>query len=98
MQDLRRVCVGTNFSPESDLAMRSAVTLARTTGAHLDVIHIIQRPHLYERVLQRHPEPTQEVLESGAAHLRQLTSGAGFAGLEISHHVRVGAPFAELIA
>ena len=34
MQNLQRLCVGTNFSPESDLAVRAATTLARATGAH----------------------------------------------------------------
>src|SRR5215831_6051574 len=98
MQSLQRMCVGTNFSPESEIAVRSAVTLARTTGAHLHLVHVVQRPHLYERVLQRHAVPSEDMLPRALEHLRQSTGGPLFAGLGIDHHVRFGAPFAELIA
>ena len=98
MQRLQRLCAGTNFSPESDFAVQSAVTLARETGAHLDLVHVVHRPHLYERVLQRHPAGDQELVARATEHLRQTTSSPAFAGIAISHHVRVGAPFAELIA
>src|SRR5215470_1299879 len=97
MQRLQRLCVGTNFSPESELAVRSAATLARTTGAHLDLIHVVQRPHLYERVLQRHPAPSDDLLARAREHLRQSTGGPPYAGVGIDHHVRIGAPFGELI-
>ena len=98
MQRLQRLCAGTNFSPESDCAVQSAATLARETGAHLDLVHVVHRPHLYERVLQRHPTGDQELVARATEHLRQTTSGPTFAGVAISHHVRVGAPFSELIA
>lgn len=98
MQRLQRLCAGSNFSPESDCAVQSAVTLARETGAHLDLVHVVHRPHLYERVLQRHPTGDQELVARAAEHLRQTTGGPAFAGVAISHHVRVGTPFSELIA
>lgn len=98
MQKLQRVCVGTNFSPEAALAVQSALTLARATGAPLDLVHIVHRPALYERVLHRHPASDQELVARATAHLQQVASGPGFAGITIGHHVRLGAPFAELIA
>ena len=97
MQNLQRLCVGTNFSPESDVAIQSAVTLARATGAQIDVLHVVHRPALYERVLQRQTTSDDEMVARATEHLRQSTSGAAFAGLTVHHHVRVGAPFAELI-
>jgi universal stress protein E len=98
MQNLRRLCVGTNFSPESDVAVMTGSTLARSTGAHLDLVHVIQRPHLYERVLQRHATAEADLLKAATEHLRRTTTGPQFAGLSIDHHVRLGTPFAELIA
>jgi nucleotide-binding universal stress UspA family protein len=98
MQNLKRLCVGTNFTRESDLAVQSAVRLARATGAQLDFVHVIHRPALYERVLQRHRPDDAELRNAALAHLREATAGAEFAGLTICQHVRIGTPFAELIA
>lgn len=98
MQNLQRVCVGTNFSSESDLAVQSALTLARTTAAHVDLVHVIHRPALYERVLQRHPHSQEELQARALEHLRQSASGPAFAGIDVAYHVRFGTPFAELIA
>src|SRR4029450_4489155 len=80
------------------LAVRSACALARTTGAQIDIVHVVHRPHLYERVLQRHPARDEELVAKATEHLRQSTAGPGFTGVQIRHHVRLGAPFAELIA
>jgi nucleotide-binding universal stress UspA family protein len=97
MQNLQRLCVGTNFSNEADLAVQSAVTLARSTGAHLDLVHVIHRPHLYERVLHRHAAADGELKNRALEHLRQSTSAA-FTGLSVDHHVRIGTPAVELLA
>ncbi len=97
MRNLQRLCVGTNFSPEADLAVQSAATLARATGAHIDLIHVVHRPALYERVLHRQRATDEELRTRALEHLRQST-GAALAGCDVSYHVRIGAPFAELIA
>lgn len=98
MQKLKRLCVGTNFSPEADLAVQSAVTLARATGAPLDLVHVVHRPPLYERVLALHPTSDAELVARATDYLRQVAAGPMFAGITIGHHVRLGTPFAELIA
>jgi nucleotide-binding universal stress UspA family protein len=98
MQSLQRVCVGTNFSPEAELAVQSAARLARTIGAQLDFVHVVHRPALYERILQRQTLSDEELRARALAHLRESTSGPRCAGLQVSHHVRIGTPFAELIA
>jgi len=98
MQNLQRLCAGTNFSPEAELAVRSAATIARATGAPLDLIHVVHRPHLYERVLQRHAGSDDELTARAAEHLRQWTAGLNLPGVTLGHSVRVGTPFGELIA
>src|SRR5690606_4508632 len=98
MRNLKRIGVGTNFSPESDLALAAAATLARAGGAELDVVHVIQRPPLYERMVLAEGALIKQLEEQALAQLRARTSGPAFAGLTIAHHTRVGAPFAELVA
>src|SRR5512144_2430748 len=98
MDNLKRIGVGTNFSPEADLAVRSAATLARETGAHLDLVHVVHRPALYERVLHRQHLSDEELQAGATEHLRQLAGGTTLAGLDVSHHVRIGTPYEELLA
>jgi len=98
MRQLNRLCVGTNFSPEAEHALTAAAHLARATGAHLDLLHVIQRPLLYERVLRKQ-EPLVTSLERQAQdYLQRLAEAPPFAGLSLECHVRVGTPFTELIA
>lgn len=96
MEHLKRICVGTNFSAEADLAVQSAASLARAAGAHLDLVHVVHRPALYERVLQRQHLTDEEMLARAGQHLRE-TSAAAVAGLDVAYHVSIGTPFAELI-
>jgi nucleotide-binding universal stress UspA family protein len=98
MDNLKRIGVGTNFSPEADLAVRSAASLARETGAHLDLVHVVHRPALYERVLHRQHLSDEELQAGATEHLRQLAGGTTLAGLDVSHHVRIGTPYEELLA
>lgn len=96
MRNLTRICVGTNFSPEAEAAVSSAVMLARETRAALDLVHVVHRPALYERALARHAAAADLVAQA-EEHLRRLVEEPTFAGLEVRYHVRPGAPFASLI-
>lgn len=98
MRTLQRICVGTNFSPEADLALGTAVALARATQARIDLVHVVHRPHLYERLVQSEPKLVAELERKAAAHLQQIAGSPAFAGVSIATHVRIGAPFAELLA
>lgn len=98
MDNLKRIGVGTNFSTEADLAVQSAATLARQTGAHLDLVHVVHRPALYERVLYRQHLSDEELQTRAAEHLRQSAGGSSLAGIGVSHHVRIGTPDEELLA
>ena len=98
MRNLQRICVGTNFSPEADLALGTAVALARATQARIDLVHVVHRPPLYERMVQSEQKLIGELERKAATHLQQIASSPAFAGVTIATHARVGSPFAELLA
>ncbi|MFN8644147.1 MAG: universal stress protein [Candidatus Binatia bacterium] len=98
MRTLQRICVGSNFSPQADLALGTAVALARATQARIDLVHVVHRPPLYERLVQSEQKLVAALEEKAAAHLQQIAGSPAFAGVTIATHVRVGAPFAELLA
>src|SRR5690554_5145294 len=98
MRNLERICAGTNFSPEAEIAVQSAATLARATGAQLHLLHVVHRPALYERVLHRQSHAEPELVSRASEHLRESTNDPAFAGLTIEHHVRIGTPDVELVA
>jgi len=97
MRKLQRICVGTNFTPESDLALATAVTLARATGAGIDLVHAVHRPPLYERMMQSEQTLVADLERHATSRLEQIAGAPAFAGVPIATHVRVGAPFAELV-
>jgi nucleotide-binding universal stress UspA family protein len=97
MRNLQRLGVGTNFSPESDLAVNAAALLARATRAHVDLIHVVQKPHLYERVLKSQAAGAEDVMAAATRHLQQVSGTPPFRGLAVDAVVRSGTPFAELI-
>ena len=98
MRRLQRIGVGTNFSPEADLALSAAAMLARAGRTEVDVVHVVQRPPLYERMLHAEGALLAQLEQQALAQLQARTATPAFAGLRVSHHTRVGAPFAELIA
>jgi nucleotide-binding universal stress UspA family protein len=98
MRNLQRICVGTNFSPQADLALGTAVALARATRASIDLVHVVHRPPLYERMVQSEQKLVGELERKAVAHLEQLAGSPAFAGVAIATHTRVGSPFAELLA
>ena len=43
MQDYRKILCATDFSPASEQAVQRAARLARSAGAHLTLLHVVQR-------------------------------------------------------
>jgi nucleotide-binding universal stress UspA family protein len=72
--------------------------LARATGAHLDLLHVIHRPPLYERVLLKEQPLEAELARQAVEHLRTVVGAPAFAGLSIEPQARVGTPYATLVA
>jgi universal stress protein E len=100
MRHLSRICVGFHFTRQSELALRSAATLARTFGAVVDVVTVVEPAPLYRRVLTRRQSQLASVDDLVARWRERLADAIKAAALEdltVSPHVRVGRPFSELI-
>jgi nucleotide-binding universal stress UspA family protein len=100
MDRLSRICVGFHFTPQSDLALRSAATLARSFGAAIDVVTVVEPAPLYRRVLtpgQSRLASVDDLVARCRDRLEDATRVAGLEGLTVNRHVRVGRPFAELV-
>lgn len=100
MRCLSRICVGFHFTPQSELALRSAATLARSFGAAIDVVTVVELVPLYRRVLtpiQSRLVSVDDLVVRCRERLEAVTQAAGLEGLTVDRHVRVGRPFAELI-
>ena len=101
MVNVRTVCVGTNFSPESDVALHSAANIARAFAAKIVVVTVIEAARFYQRILtavESRLIPTDERAAKAADHLRRMAAEPPFAGLAVDYRVHVGVPFADLIA
>src|SRR5512143_2448850 len=98
MRTLERIGVGTNFSPQSDVALGVAVALARATRARIDLVHVVHRPPLYERMVLSEQKLVADLAQKAASHLQQLASSPAFAGVPIAVHTRTGTPYNELLA
>jgi len=97
MRILERIGVGTNFSPQADVALGAAVALARATHARIDLVHVVHRPPLYERMVLSEQKLVADLEEKAKTHLQQLASAPAYAGVPITVHARVGAPYAEIL-
>lgn len=100
MEELRAICVGTNFSPESEAAVQSAVNLARSFGATLNVVTVIEPPPLYQRILspvQSKLVPLENLAANARQRLTELTSEPSFKGVSTTCEARTGAPYVEII-
>jgi nucleotide-binding universal stress UspA family protein len=98
MRKLSRLCIATNFSPESDHALTAGAALARSSGAHVDLVHVIHRPPLYERVLLKEQPLVADLERQATEHLARVAAASPLAGLPVTCHARVGTPFAELLS
>jgi nucleotide-binding universal stress UspA family protein len=100
MHRLSRICVGFHFTPQSEVALRSAATLARSFGAAIDVMTVVEPAPLYRRVLPRSQSrlvSVDDLVARCRERLDDATGAAALEGLSVNRHVRVGRPFAEII-
>jgi nucleotide-binding universal stress UspA family protein len=98
---LRRICIATNFEAESDAALATAASLARTYEAHVDLLTVVQPPPFYAKVLspiQSRLEDTDAVVERVRQRLEEMAHQPPLAHLPVVAQVRVGSAFAEIIA
>jgi len=98
---LRRICVATNFNPESDAAVATASSLARTYEAHIDLVTVVEPPPLYAKVLspiQSRITDIDAVVERVRQRLVEVGQQPPLEHLPVVAQVRIGSPFAEIIA
>lgn len=99
MAKLDRLCIGVNFSPASEAAIAAGGMLARASGAQVDLLTVVEPPPLYARVITPVQASLADVDRAVAEARDKLEAvGSRFAAHTVSCEVRVGKPFAELIA
>jgi nucleotide-binding universal stress UspA family protein len=101
MNQLRRIVVGYTSAPDGELALGSALALAKQSHAALYLLHVIEPYPVY--VKMRFPSvPATALLEEVArktrAQLQELAERVQPPYVRVEADVRVGKPFVELIS
>ena len=101
MSQLRRIVVGYTFSPDGELALRSALALAERSQASLYLLHVVEPYPVY--VKMRFPTvPAEALLEEVVlktrSQLKELAESPVLSPFRVETDVRVGKPFVELIS
>ncbi len=94
---MTRIGVGIDFRDRTAAVLRSAARLARSSGAEIDLIHVLRPPPVYDRVLVtvgRMPDVEQAIEE--ARHSLQVL-GDGMTDVEVASHVYLGVPEIEIL-
>ena len=100
MLKLEVICVGVDFSPWSETALRTAVNLARFFGSRLRIVTVVEPPAIYRRVInpiQSSLVSTEELAAKARRRLADLAATPSVDGVMVTTEVRVGTPFVELI-
>ncbi|HVO95527.1 MAG TPA: universal stress protein [Terriglobales bacterium] len=95
---LKRIIVGHDLRCTGEIALQSAVELARPCGAAVKIIHVIE-PHPFHKLV--HPfdlsrEPEQFAQQAGDA-LESRVAKLTDSGIEAHCEISAGKPFVELI-
>lgn len=99
MKKLDRILFGHGLDAGSDMAMQTAVSLAKHCGAQLRLVHVVEPYHLYQRL--SHPfttvYPTEELVQVAGEQLRKRATYEEHRVPHVEYEVRIGKPFVELI-
>jgi nucleotide-binding universal stress UspA family protein len=71
----RRIMCAVDFSPASMNALEAAASLARDSGVHLSVAHVLERVPIYEPVMMSGPGTPEHDRVAGDVARRRLHSG-----------------------
>jgi nucleotide-binding universal stress UspA family protein len=99
MRDIKKILFATDFSESSLPAADYAITLAKLTGAHLHILHVINELEEHQRVMI--PIEAFQVLEKkvelhAVAELESFCTNQAL-GLPTTTHAVVGVPFAKIL-
>ena len=99
MGQLRRIIVGYDLRVGGEVALASAVILAKRCDAALRLVHVVEPLDSYQRISHplTSPYPVEEIAQKIGAKLKALVAGAELAGLRAEYEVRTGKPFVEII-
>jgi len=88
---MKRILVATDFSERSDRAVRRATLLAKTSGASLSLVHVIDDDQP-RRILRAEQQAAEDVLAEQTRSLREID------GLECASRIVLGDPFEGITA
>ncbi|HBN50491.1 universal stress protein [Thalassospira xiamenensis] len=88
---MKRILVATDFSERSDRAVRRATLLAKTSGASLSLVHVIDDDQP-RRILRAEQQAAEAVLAEQTRSLREID------GLECASRIVLGDPFEGITA
>lgn len=99
MRDIKTILFATDFSESSQPAADYAITLAKLTGAHLHVLHVINELEEHQRVMI--PLEAFQVLEQqvellAIAELEHFCKNQA-GGLTTTIHAVVGVPYRKIL-
>lgn len=97
----RRICAAISPGPESEPAIRSAAWLSHSFGCSLDLVTVVEPPHLYEKIfnpIRSRLVPIEELRARAEQGLLDCVAAGDLVGVRPEIHVRTGTPFAEIIA
>ncbi len=97
MHKLSRIGVGIDFREKTDHVIESAARLARSSGAAVDLIHILRPPPIYDRVLVQVREMPDIDQALGRAREALRSLAATMSGLEVAVHAQAGIPEVEML-
>ena len=94
-----KILMATDFGPESDVALRSCVSLARQLGASIHLLHVVTDPMLTVNTPELYGIDWEGLRNDIVQHSRESleTAAAALRDLRIATEVVVGSP-AETIS
>src|SRR5690606_22012645 len=95
MQNVKRIGVGIDFREKTEEVLHSAARLARSSGAAIDLIHILRPPPAYDRVLVKLGQAAdidRALGEARASLERLVKTSSALTGISAKAHVHVGVP------
>ena len=99
MRDITNILLATDFSDSSQSAADYAVTLAKLTGAHLHVLHVINELDEHQRVMipREAFQILERELEVQAVKELDRFGREKTGGLATTTYAVVGAPFQKIL-
>ena len=97
---IRRIVCPVDFSEYSEYALHYAVDLAKTFGAELKLLHVVELPFLPSYSLAGVPDlslPVEQVEENAKERMNELLAECRKTYAKVEAELRTGAPFLEIV-